>query len=570
MRFATRTFLWSFVPFAFLLMGSFWATQKLVEFKVRNGLRDSLRQTHESIARVRSKSELQNSRFLRIVGENTSLKAGLQLLLAEKKGRDARLTVEDQLRDMCQTMGFDYLLASDSDGVPLAGVMRVGEQLAAIDIARVHPPQQGFMSLDGRAYQIASTPIDQAGENIGILSVGEFFDFREFSAPAALLRHGKVLKSSIPGVSLEEVEAGLKGCKELAECEVHLRNETYISLPLDSVHFGEGYLLRSLQSVDSVGGPVQAILRSVFLIAGVGALLVAMILSMLSSRSIVSPIGAVVSHLRESEKTGLLPEFRAKLHPVQEIRELTESFNRAATAIQEARQSLHRAYLQFVGSLASALDARDRYTAGHSGRVSELACAIAREMKVTPEELDTIHLGALLHDIGKIGIADAVLQKPGKLNSEEAALIKRHPTIGRRILEGVHGFHSYLPIVELHHENWDGSGYPLGLRGAATPLGARIVHVADAYDAMTTDRTYRSGMSHEEALRILREGAGTQFDEDVVRVFMGLSDMERFNKRRDSEMEKEIRSLAAVLLVDNPESVAADHQQQQRSEEREA
>src|SRR5947207_14711759 len=129
MRFATRTFLFSFVPFAFLLMGSFWAIQKLVESTVRDGLRSSLRQTHESIARVRSKSEIQNSRFLRVVGENTSLKAGLQLLITERKSKAARLTLEDQLREMCDTMGFDYLLASDSDGAPLAGVMRVGEQL---------------------------------------------------------------------------------------------------------------------------------------------------------------------------------------------------------------------------------------------------------------------------------------------------------------------------------------------------------------------------------------------------------------------------------------------------------
>jgi HD-GYP domain-containing protein (c-di-GMP phosphodiesterase class II) len=293
-------------------------------------------------------------------------------------------------------------------------------------------------------------------------------------------------------------------------------------------------------------------------------MLVAMILSMLSSRSIVSPIGAVISHLRESEQTGLLPEFHAKPHSVQEIRELTESFNRAAAAIREARENLNRAYLEFVGSLASALDARDRYTAGHSGRVSEIACAIAEAMKVTPEELDSIRLGALLHDIGKIGIADSVLQKPGKLNSEEVALIRRHPTIGRRILEGVLGFYSYLPIVELHHENWDGSGYPLGLEGAATPLGARIVHVADAYDAMTTDRTYRPGTSHEEALRTLLQEAGTQFDEEVVRVFAGLSDTGRFYKRRDSAVEQEIRSLASFLKTANLAAQALPSEEKER------
>jgi HD-GYP domain-containing protein (c-di-GMP phosphodiesterase class II) len=549
MRFATRTFLWSFIPFALLLMGSFWAIQKLVEFTVRDGVRFSLRQTHESMTRVQSKSELQNSRFLRIAGENTSLKAGLQLLLMERKSRAARLTVEDQLREMCDTMGFDYLLASDTEGSALAGVMRVGGQLVAVDTTRMRSPQRGLLTLEGRAYQIASTPINQGDESIGILSVGENFDFSEFSTPAVLALRGKVQKSNLPGIPAAEVEAAFKDCKDRAECEVRLRNETYISLPMDSINFGEGYLLRSLQNVDSVSGPVQASLRNVFLIAGAGALLVAMLLSMLSSGSIVGPIAAVVSHLRESEKTGLLPEFHAESPPVLEIRELTESFNRAAMAIRTAREGLNLAYVQFIGSLASALDARDGYTAGHSSRVSELSCAIARAMNVTAEELDHIRLGALLHDIGKIGISDSVLQKPGRLDKEEFALIQQHPTIGRRILEGVHGFRAYLPVVELHHENWDGSGYPLGLSGAATPLGARIVHVADAYDAMTTNRPYRQGMSHEKAVAILLQAADTQFDATIVHVFTGLPGLTQTRPRPDYDVGAEIRSLAEAVAA---------------------
>ena len=157
---------------------------------IPNGLRSSLRQTHDSIARVRSKSELQNSRFLRVVGENASLKAGLQLLLLERKSGAARLTVEDQLRDICNMLRFDFLLVSDPDGAALAGVMRIGDQLVAMDIAKVPPPQRGFVTVGPRAYQVASTPIDQGDENLGILSVGEHFDFSEFSTPAVLARNG--------------------------------------------------------------------------------------------------------------------------------------------------------------------------------------------------------------------------------------------------------------------------------------------------------------------------------------------------------------------------------------------
>ncbi|PYT27403.1 MAG: hypothetical protein DMG57_18455 [Acidobacteria bacterium] len=543
MRFATRTFLWSFIPFAFLLLGSFWAIQKLVEHTVRDGLRSSLRQTHLSIARVRSENELQNSRFLKMLGENATLKAGLKLILAEPKRGDARLTVEDQLREICETLHVDFLLVSDPEGAPLAGVMRIDEQLVAMDIARIRPPQRGLMTAGQRAYQVVSTPIDQGEENIGILSVGELFDFSEFTTPALLAHNGTILKSSIPGIPLEEVASALKGCKEQSECEVRLRGETYISLPLESIYFGEGYVLRSLQSIDSASRPVQAILRNVFLIAGLGALLAAMILSVLCSRSIGKPIKVMVSDLRESEKTGLLPEFHATRSSIQEIRDLRESFNRAGAAIREARKALHRAYVEFVGSLASALDARDRYTAGHSRRVSEFSCAIAHAVNATSEELDEIRIGALLHDIGKIGIADSVLQKPGRLTKEEYTIVQQHPTIGRRILEGVHAFQRYLAIVELHHENWNGTGYPWGLRGDATPLGARIVHIVDAYDAMTSDRPYRRGMSHEDAIRVLQENAGTQFDPEIVPIFEKITNIALERRPAISASVPELQSI---------------------------
>ncbi|HYI94382.1 MAG TPA: HD-GYP domain-containing protein, partial [Bryobacteraceae bacterium] len=206
-----------------------------------------------------------------------------------------------------------------------------------------------------------------------------------------------------------------------------------------------------------------------------------------------------------------------------EVRELINSFSRAATVIRDGQDSLHRAYVECVGSLASALDARDCYTAGHSHRVSEYSCAIAESLGFAPAQLDELRIGALLHDIGKIGVPDSVLQCPGKLTGEDLRLIRQHPEIGRRILQGVHGFAPYLSTVELHHENWDGTGYPHGLIGEETPLTARIVHVADAYDAMTSDRPYRSGMKSEDALRILEQHAGKQFDPAIVEAFVVLA-----------------------------------------------
>ncbi len=522
MRFGTRAFLWCFGPFALLMLGSFWDVQKLVQLTVRDGIRNSIRQSQEAIALEHSKSEVQNGRFLRILGENASLKAGLQLLLAERWSAEARRTVEDQLRETCETLGLEFLLVSGPEFEPVAGVMRVGDQLAPMDLAGIRPPRRGFLTVKSQPYQIASTPIDQGSENLGFLTIGERFDLSQFGTPAVLMHDGRVLKSSIPGVPTAAVERALASCPVSAECEVHLAGESYLSLPLGSSYFGGGYQLRSLQSLDSASLSLQKVLQNVFLVTGLGTLLATLILTALSSRSIGKPIAAVVSKLREAEGTGLLPEFETngRLTPIHEMRELAKSFNRAGISIRQGRERLQSAYLEFVGSLANALDARDPYTAGHSSRVSEFACAIGRHLNMPVADLEDLRMGALLHDIGKIGIPDAVLQKSDRLTREEWSLIRQHPTIGRRILEGVSGFHEYLPIVELHHENWDGSGYPFGLQGEAVSLSARIVHVADAFDAMTSSRPYRFAMSPQEALHILQQNAGKQFDPAIVPVFV--------------------------------------------------
>ncbi len=523
MRFRTRAFLLCFVPFALLLTGSFWAIQRTVKSTVRDGLRTSLRENHVAVAHLRARTDLRNSRFLKIAGENAALKAGMQLLTSFPGDAAARRTVEDQLQELCQEMGFDFLMVSGTDKTPLAGVLRRGDQLTPL----AEPPRdngEALMNFGGTVYQVASVAIDQGEDNLGFLSVGERFEFTGFSTPAVLMRNGHVLLSNIPNVTPAELERALAGCRDRSECTVRLAGSEYISLPLDSQVSGQsaGYLLRSLQNVDASIAPIQSMLSRVFLTAAISLVIIAFLCSLFSSRSIVKPITAMISHLRTSDRSGLLPEFPGGASSIREIRDLTSSFNHAAGAVREGRRRLHDAYVEFVGSLASALDARDRYTAGHSSRVSELACATARAMGVAEGELEDIRIGALLHDIGKIGISDSVLQKAGYLTEEEFALIKQHPEIGRRILEGVQGFAPYLGAVELHHENWDGTGYPRGQAGEETPLAARIIHVSDAYDAMTTHRPYRRGMSHAEAIAILREYAGRHFDPRVVDVFTGV------------------------------------------------
>jgi HD-GYP domain-containing protein (c-di-GMP phosphodiesterase class II) len=302
----------------------------------------------------------------------------------------------------------------------------------------------------------------------------------------------------------------------------------------------------SFQSIDAAVAPVRSVLRNVFLIAAMGGLCAALALGAFSSRSVVKPLASLISHLRQSEKTGMLGDLGEQPSTIHEIRELTESFKSAAAAISQGREKLGLANVEFIGSLASALDARDPYTAGHSRRVSEFSCSIARAADVPRKELEEIRIGALLHDIGKIGIADAVLQKPGKLTAAEFDIIKQHrnraPDSG-----GVNGLQQYLPIVELHHENWDGSGYPKGQRGAETPFGARVVHVADAYDAMTSDRPYRPGMDPQKAIRELERHAGTQFDAAIVRVFVEILTQSRKPVSSDYEASLSTALAEAVL-----------------------
>ncbi|HEX7450035.1 MAG TPA: HD domain-containing phosphohydrolase [Pirellulales bacterium] len=177
-----------------------------------------------------------------------------------------------------------------------------------------------------------------------------------------------------------------------------------------------------------------------------------------------------------------------------------------------------------VRAMSSAIDAKDPYTRGHSDRVARIAVRLAKELNCDAETVKTIYFSGLLHDIGKIGINDEVLRKPGKLTDEEFEHIKQHVVIGYRILADLRQLSHMLPVVLHHHESWDGSGYPHGLAGEGIPYLARIVAVADAYDAMASDRPYRAGMEDEKLDEIIRKGAGQQWDAQVVEAFFRARD----------------------------------------------
>jgi putative nucleotidyltransferase with HDIG domain len=200
---------------------------------------------------------------------------------------------------------------------------------------------------------------------------------------------------------------------------------------------------------------------------------------------------------------------------------LSES-RQQAKQLEAAYAELEITYDRTLTALMSALDARDRETEGHSTRVSRLACLLGERVGLSSHQLKALERGALLHDIGKIGISDTILHKPGKLTDDEWRIMRIHPDIGARIVEGIPFLQETLPVIRYHHERWDGSGYPVGLRGDDIPIQARIFAVADVFDALTSSRTYRKKSSPDEAVEYLREQAGSLFDPTVVETFASL------------------------------------------------
>ncbi len=208
--------------------------------------------------------------------------------------------------------------------------------------------------------------------------------------------------------------------------------------------------------------------------------------------------------------------------------------DRASSAIDNARlfENLQNTFRQTIQSFARAMEANDKYTHGHSDRVAQYAKMIAEGMGLPPDHVERVYTAALMHDIGKIGIPLDSLKKPQKLTLEEYEIFKEHPDKGRRILEPIEFLKDIVPAIYHHHEQYDGSGYPLGLKGEEIPLEARILAVADTYDAMTSDRPYRAALSHEIAIAELRRCAGTQFDPRIVGVFI----MEMEKRRRNGRL----------------------------------
>jgi len=203
-------------------------------------------------------------------------------------------------------------------------------------------------------------------------------------------------------------------------------------------------------------------------------------------------------------------------------------------------------FLATINMLAQAVELRDDYTGGHTARVTEYSLLLGEKLELPPEELHLIRVGTPLHDIGKIGIDDAILRKPGKLTPAEFDIMKAHTTKGAKILEQVPGMQKVIPIVKSHHERWDGQGYPDELKGDQIPRLARIVAVADAFDAMTSDRPYRKGLSADVAFDEVEKQVGKQFDPEFARAFLAIK------AKIQQQMQAETKKFG--ILTPNPSS----------------
>ncbi len=240
-----------------------------------------------------------------------------------------------------------------------------------------------------------------------------------------------------------------------------------------------------------------------------------------AAKSITQPIDQLTQTARAIAQRDFSQ--RADIKSRTEIGELGQTFDQMAEDIQhyivdlkDASEQNRQLFLQSIEMIATAVDAKDPYTKGHSGRVSQYSVILAKELGLPDEEVDKVRVSATLHDVGKIGIDDRVLKKPGVLTNEEFELMKRHTVMGYEIVRRVKQLAEVLPGIRWHHEHLNGKGYPDGIQGDEIPLMTRIISVADTFDAVTTDRPYQAGSDFPKALEILRKHTGSKFDPIVV------------------------------------------------------
>jgi HD-GYP domain-containing protein (c-di-GMP phosphodiesterase class II) len=273
------------------------------------------------------------------------------------------------------------------------------------------------------------------------------------------------------------------------------------------------------------------------------ALTLAIVVAVLFASRIARPIRELAQRSHDIAQGNY--QQRVDVKSQNEIGELAENFNTMSASIEQAVEQLKKAaqenHLLFINSvrmLAAAIDAKDPYTRGHSERVARYSIGIGKNLQMSQKEMLNLRISALLHDVGKIGIDDRILRKPGALSDEEFEIMKQHPAKGAAIMSGVAQLIDIIPGMKYHHEKWSGGGYPEGLEGEQIPMQARIVAIADTFDAMTTNRPYQKAMEISYVVEKIKSFGGTRFDPRVVDAFVNAV------KRGDIQIEEQVRGAA--------------------------
>lgn len=364
-------------------------------------------------------------------------------------------------------------------------------------------------------------------------------------------RNGRVLIHSEPAIDVRHPDySRLKIVEEFSKASVRLtesysdttsgRSEKVLGTvaPVGRPEWGVVVQKPEARAFASVSQMVRATMQW-----GSIALALAIIVAILFASEIARPIRALAERSREIANGNY--QQRVNVRAKNEIGELAQNFNVMSSAIEESIEQLkkaaHENHLLFVNSvrmLAAAIDAKDPYTRGHSERVARYSVAIGKHLTLPDKEMRNLRISALLHDVGKIGIDDRILRKPGALSDDEFEVMKGHPAKGAAIMSGVAQLIDIIPGMKYHHEKWAGGGYPESLEGEQIPLQARIVAIADTFDAMTTNRPYQKAMELSYVVEKIKSFAGSRFDPRVVEAFADAV------KRGDIQIEEQVRGAA--------------------------
>ena len=448
----------------------------------------------------------------------------------------------------------DVVLILDDEGRVLAAMLRtqdgeyqfpqIREKLDSLPfVARLveqHVDEMGdkyagVSTMDWGNYFFVSGPIhDEMGDFVGAVLVGKSLDGIVQEIREETLSQATVYDASFQAISSTFIELPVPPA---IDPKTVLENKSDQSLVRDVQNSGLSYT-EVLSAWEVRGGENYGILGTAlpktFLIrtnritrlnvafqVGLAAS-AALLLGLALSRIVTRPILRLKEAATQIASGNL--KARVDAYGTDEVAVLARSFNEMAQNIMRSQEDLIAAYDKTIEGWVKALELRDGETLGHTLRAAALTLELARQMNVDELELENIQRGVLLHDIGKMGIPDHILLKPGPLTLGERKIIEEHPSLAREMLEQIEFLHPCMDIPYCHHERWDGTGYPNGLAGEEIPAAARLFAIVDVWDALTSDRTYRSAWSPDEALRYLKEQAGKAFDPRVVHEFVSLMD----------------------------------------------